>query len=250
MKAGPGPMTRHDTIRLSWGAALLLAPDRCARLLAGTTLDPRARLVVRALGARHLAQGLAFSFHGTAPLRHVGRVVDLLHAGSMVLLAALAPGRERLALTDAVIEFALVEPAHGEPAHREATSQAASEAASVAPEPRSLHGADIDPGWEQDPALESADGALSRRQRNALLQGAVYDAYLDTQGQDPDQVRTALLKALSARALAAPPLAWQKAVVDELASGNLYVVSAPALDDIGVSAPGGKPHPTHGGKPR
>jgi hypothetical protein len=76
-----------------------------------------------------------------------------------------------------------------------------------------------------------------------VLQEAVYEAYLSTHGEHPDRVRPALLKALSARGVAPPPAAWVQAVVDEMASGILYVVSAPALDDIGVSAPGGKPQP-------
>lgn len=242
-------VTPRDTVRLSWGAALLLAPDRCARLLAGSTLDPRARLVVRALGARHLAQGLALSRHGTAPLRRLGRVVDLLHAGSMVLLAALAPGRERLSLTDAVIEFALAEPAQS--AERaQVAAPTPRGATGVAPAPGSLPDVDASPDWHPDRLLEDSDGALSRRQRKALLQAAIYDAYLEAHGQRPDRVRQALLHALDARGVAAQPLAWQQAVVDELASGLLYVVSGPALEDIGVSAPGGKPHPVEGDGPR
>lgn len=83
-----------------WGAALLAVGRR---LWASTTADPPGnvdQLAVRALGARHLLQGVA---QASAPAlgQRFFVAVDVVHAASMVWLAAVDERRRRPALVSA-----------------------------------------------------------------------------------------------------------------------------------------------------
>ena len=101
-----------DVVRFSLGAAALGRPDLLLRRSKGD--DGRGeRVTVRVLGARYIAQsgaGFILSQSQKRPsCRHRGRprlreaddAIDLIHAATMVALAAVAPRHRRLALLSA-----------------------------------------------------------------------------------------------------------------------------------------------------
>lgn len=102
---------RHTltVVRAGYGALLLAAPARAARLCPGAPaagLSPRARRTARVLGVRHLAQA-ALTAGADRDRAAIGSLVDLVHAASMVLLAAADRRLRRVVLTDAAAEAAL-----------------------------------------------------------------------------------------------------------------------------------------------
>ena len=105
---GPGPRMREtmsalSRLRIAVGLHHLVAPGLGTKQLLGKGLDSRARLVVRVLGARYLAQALVV---GRAPNRAVlalGAEVDAAHAASMIVLARFDRGRRREGLTSALV---------------------------------------------------------------------------------------------------------------------------------------------------
>lgn len=88
------------------GVALLLAPDR---LLAATgePPDPATRIIARALGGRHLAQGIALRLLANSSAAGVGGVVDGLHCVSMAAAAALSRRHRRAAAASGLLAGAL-----------------------------------------------------------------------------------------------------------------------------------------------
>ena len=90
-------------LRAGWGLTLLLVPGRLVPSGAPPGVVPAARV----LGARHLLQAAASGVAPTGPVAVLGTVVDTLHTGSLLVLAAAAPQWRRVALLDAVIESGL-----------------------------------------------------------------------------------------------------------------------------------------------
>src|SRR5262245_920437 len=87
--------------RTGLGTVYLLAPEWIPGALA-VPVDHRARIVVRILGARYLAQAfLVSSALGRRYALAMGAAVDVIHAASMVALAAVDVRRRRLAMADA-----------------------------------------------------------------------------------------------------------------------------------------------------
>ncbi len=123
-----GPLT---LVRAGYGVALVCAPGLLIRLMAGpgavagrprrpaeadaqreAATGSRARVVARALGARHLAQAaLTAAGRRADPGSPVplggGAAVDLLHAASMLALGAIDGRVRRTTFTDAALEMAL-----------------------------------------------------------------------------------------------------------------------------------------------
>lgn len=94
-------------VRAGYGAALLFAPRPVIAMATGRQPSRRTVQVARLLGARHVAQvalTAAFPYPATAAL---GAQVDVVHATSMVALAAISRQVRRTALSDAVTEIAL-----------------------------------------------------------------------------------------------------------------------------------------------
>ena len=91
-----------NRIRFGYGTALLILPGAVLARLTGAPVDPRTVVVARVLGARELAQAELPRRHPTPGVLWAGAGVDLLHAASMVGLAAADPGRRRLAQHNAV----------------------------------------------------------------------------------------------------------------------------------------------------
>jgi hypothetical protein len=87
-------------VRMGWALFLLGAPPRLLQSLGAPSTGYGLKLV-RVLGVRHLLQAAAQTGGG----RHYrdGALIDLLHALSMLLLAAVNAGRRRAAVVDAAI---------------------------------------------------------------------------------------------------------------------------------------------------
>ena len=90
-------------LRAGWGLTLLLVPGRLLPREAPAGVVPAARV----LGARHLLRAAASVAAPAGPVAVLGTVVDTLHTGSCLVLAAAAPRWRRIALLDAVIESGL-----------------------------------------------------------------------------------------------------------------------------------------------
>ena len=89
-----------------YGGALLLATDRMIRLVAARDADPRTRVVVRLLGVRHLAQAVVTGVRpGPLPIA-LGAEVDVVHAASMLGVAAMARSQRRPGVVDATVAMA------------------------------------------------------------------------------------------------------------------------------------------------
>ncbi|MGH3421890.1 MAG: hypothetical protein ACRDOD_20120, partial [Streptosporangiaceae bacterium] len=94
--------TVFAVFRAGYGLVEATAPDLLAQRLFRIRLDAQARRVARVIGVRHVVQAAA---SGPAPTRAVlrlGAEVDVLHAASMVGLAALDRRQSRSALASAV----------------------------------------------------------------------------------------------------------------------------------------------------
>lgn len=233
-------MRTRDLVRLGYGTALLVDPQRVSVALTGTRLDRSGRVTARVLGARQALQAVVLMRGGRCRrVRRASRAVDLLHAGSMLLLAAWSPSRTRTATTDAVVAALFADPSpsprESHPAaplgHDPAPSPTSTPDLLDLPAPDRTGGADTPQGNEADA------GPRARRQRDADRQAAIYEALLAGGGGSPQQARVALVRALDAHALPPQPAAWLDAVAADIAAGNLYVVSGPAMQDVGLQLP-------------
>jgi hypothetical protein len=95
-------------IRVAWGVVLVAAPRPLLRAVAGRD-DPGDRIavvVLRVLGARHLAQAALEGLGPQPVLRYLGTAVDGLHALTALGLAVLDPRWRRAALTDSAVATA------------------------------------------------------------------------------------------------------------------------------------------------
>ena len=98
-----------ERVRGGYGALQLAAPALVSKHVLSRPLDPPARAVARVLGARQLGQALASGDSPSYPVLALGVEVDLLHAGSMIVLGLTDRRRRRTAFLDALIaaSFAL-----------------------------------------------------------------------------------------------------------------------------------------------
>ena len=94
-----------ELLRAAYGTAELLSPGTVEGLLIGRAPDQRARAVIRILGARHLLQAVVTA-RGGRTLHRLGGGVDLVHALTMVALAAFDRRRRRPAVVNAAVALA------------------------------------------------------------------------------------------------------------------------------------------------
>ena len=93
-----------EATRAVYGLCQLAYPTLIFRLALGHQPEPRVRVVIRILGARHLLQALIIGAAPTSRALHLGGgVVDALHSASMVALAVADRRRRRVGALDAVI---------------------------------------------------------------------------------------------------------------------------------------------------
>lgn len=93
-------------LRAGWGAALVLAPADLLRV-SGAPNGPADRLIVRVLGARHVAEAILLR-RPTAARRTLSASVDLVHGATMVMLAARLHRWRRAAALSAAVSLAFV----------------------------------------------------------------------------------------------------------------------------------------------
>jgi hypothetical protein len=93
-------------VRAAYGAALVLAPGPVIWLATGQLPSRRARRVAQVLGIRHLIQAALSTAAPEPAVLAIGGQVDVVHAASMLLLAAVSRAGRRAALTDALTEAA------------------------------------------------------------------------------------------------------------------------------------------------
>lgn len=108
--------------RAAYGLVQLVAPGALAHGLVRQTTSDRTRVVIRVLGARHLAQAALTAAAGSSRAHAAGGTVDALHAVSMLALALLDEEVRVLALasaadatTGAVVETVLSRALAAEP---------------------------------------------------------------------------------------------------------------------------------------
>ena len=94
------PTTALSAVRATGGAVMLLAPGTVCRLY-GQPPTPAAQGVVRVLGARHVVQAAVTLARPDRLVVGGGALVDLAHAASAVVWAALAREHRRPGLTSA-----------------------------------------------------------------------------------------------------------------------------------------------------
>ena len=83
------------------GALTLLRPDALTRAVAEPDHSGPPTWIVRVLGGRQLIQGVAILLAPTPAVVDVGKLVDVLHASSMLALAAVSPRYRRAGLVSA-----------------------------------------------------------------------------------------------------------------------------------------------------
>ena len=96
------PRLLFPAVRACYGAALLCAPGPALGLATGQAQSPRARLVVRILGARHLAQAVLTLWRPRRAVYLAGAGIDACHAASMLALAAAEPRVRGAGIADAL----------------------------------------------------------------------------------------------------------------------------------------------------
>lgn len=98
-------LSRLGTLRSGLGVLHLAFPGLGGRALG--PFGPRARAVVRVLGARQLVQGVLSGVRPTGPVLALGAEVDAAHLASMVALGMLSRRWRRAAIVESVIAAGL-----------------------------------------------------------------------------------------------------------------------------------------------
>jgi len=239
-----------EGVRAAYGLVQLAAPALLADRVAPDRVGPRARVVIRVLGARHLLQAGAASAVDRPSAHQVGAVVDALHALSMVALSFTGRGRRRLAVLDACVAgtFAALEalvalgppePLVGSGAWTRGGGPASLKdpatpgARSATPHPPAAPPR----APTQHPPVQVEPDELTRldqrRQHDALLQAVVAEVFEDSGGESVSIITDRLRDAMAARGLT-PTDYWLDAVARDAAAGALYVVSSTSREDAGL----------------
>lgn len=95
-------MSTVNAVRAGYGLARLIRPQPLTDQLPEDNRVAQAYTVDRLLGTRDLAQAAVSQAAPTAQVLLFGAAVDLLHAASMLTLAAVSRQRQRAALREAV----------------------------------------------------------------------------------------------------------------------------------------------------
>jgi len=99
--------TRLSQVRAGLGLVQLFAPGLAGRQLMGQPFERHARIVVRTLGIRQLAQAVVTVAAPDTVVLSLGVGVDAAHAATMLALALFSRRWRRAALVDAVIAATL-----------------------------------------------------------------------------------------------------------------------------------------------
>ena len=94
---------RIELVRAGWGAVLLAAPGGVLSHIHGVEVDPKALVVTRILGARHVAQSLLSGLDPGPEILAAGVWVDTVHSLTALGLAVVDRRRARGGVTDAAV---------------------------------------------------------------------------------------------------------------------------------------------------
>ncbi len=94
---------RIELMRVTWGAALVIAPAAVLARVHGVRVDRKALVVARILGARHLLQTLLSGINPSPEKLAAGVWVDSVHALTAFGLAAVDRDRARAGIVDGVV---------------------------------------------------------------------------------------------------------------------------------------------------
>lgn len=92
-----------ELVRAAFGLTELLLPDQVAEHILGHPADHRERVFIRILGGRHLVQALVLLAFRGRTAHGVGASVDLIHAATMIGVAAIDPRRKVAATVNSAI---------------------------------------------------------------------------------------------------------------------------------------------------
>ena len=91
-------------VRAGWAVLLLVLPEQLLRAGSRGPVPAAAVAAARVLGVRHLLQAGASAALPTGSVAGLGAIVDTVHAGSCVVLAAGSPRWRGVALADVLVE--------------------------------------------------------------------------------------------------------------------------------------------------
>lgn len=94
-----------EILRAVWGLTELVSPRWTPGMFLGFAVDRKMATVIRILGARHLIQA-ALTYRGSKVAHRVGGTVDILHALSMLGVAAVDGKHRSPAAVSATIAIA------------------------------------------------------------------------------------------------------------------------------------------------
>jgi hypothetical protein len=227
----------REVARLALGCAQLLAPRRLASATLDERLSPTDQWVARVLGLRNVAQAILTAtatsranvspVSRTLPVRRalaIGAAVDLLHASSMVALAATSRRHRWLASAEALeatwfgVDQLL---ARRDVAERRAADSRRLGASVARRRDVEARMAALD---DTSVVLDPEEPAFERRRANAAALQRAIDS-VEGRGGQPHEVAAVLADAVAAQGLPPQPRVWLQAVADELAAGRHYVVS-------------------------
>ncbi|AFM19932.1 hypothetical protein Mycch_5247 [Mycolicibacterium chubuense NBB4] len=113
-----------EILRGSWGAVLLIAPDRVLRATRSGPIDTKSRTVTRILGARHLTQAALSGLRPSPEVLAMGVWVDAVHALTACALALSDRRRARAGYTDAAVASVWAAAGYRDLRHGRATPRA------------------------------------------------------------------------------------------------------------------------------
>ncbi len=92
-----------ELIRAGWGVALVVAPRAALSRVPGARIRPKAVVVARILGVRHLIQACLSGFRPTPEILAAGVWVDFVHSVTALGLAITDHRYIRAAMADTVV---------------------------------------------------------------------------------------------------------------------------------------------------
>lgn len=96
-------LRRIELIRAGWGVVLLLAPREVLSQVPGVQIGPKALVVARILGVRHLVQACLSGVRPTPEVLAAGVWVDFVHSMTALGLGVTDHRHVRAALADSVV---------------------------------------------------------------------------------------------------------------------------------------------------
>lgn len=215
-------------LRTGVGLALLVWPAPACAVL--RTPGAGGRVVVRALGFRHVAEGILLGARGTPSAARLPLSLDAAHLASLVLWESVArshhPSAARLAaLAGAMSTLTVV-----------ATQQAARSPGAQGIKPSDGQ-APADTGTTRQRPVEVSPAPDDGREADDTRQLILDGIRAQFSGLNQNEVAQLIAARFDAADLPPPPASWLEAVAVDVAAGHRYVVS-PRTAELPLILPG------------